>query len=207
MNADALGGGALLSASPTNEDIEPEFHAVTTGKRRRGLRLEKIYWRELDAIGQRRGLSRSRLITNVLAGASDDQNAASVLRCYVVATVETERQELLEVAAVPHLLRLMQQAPVPAFAINRQRKLQQANAEFMQFLRAGAGEGVSRIAADTVHLALTTPIEQLFLQLKAAPFSAVCGYALRVEDRHRRGQAKVVAVPGADDVLVGYVLS
>ena len=187
--------------------IEPQFRVVTTGTRRRGVRLERVFWKLLDDIAERRGLKRSRLIGDVLEEAGENsESVASILRCFAASTIDLERSALVGRLNSSHTIALMQQAPVPAFSINRQKKLQQVNAEFMQLLRpVGEVTGV-RPTADFVHLALDTPIDELFAAASAAP-STQCNYTLQVDDRRRRGRAKIVLVPTEKpDTLVGYVL-
>ncbi len=189
--------------------IVPQFRVVTTGERRRGVRLERVFWKLLDEIAARRGLKRSSLIAQVLENAADGtESVASTLRCYAATTVDIERNALLARINPQQMVALMQQAPVPAFAINRQKKLQQVNAEFMQLLRPSLGSGstTARNVADFVHLSLDTPIDELFHAARAAP-STQCNYTLQVDDRRRRGQAKIVLVPDdRPETLVGYVL-
>ncbi len=206
--SEAPTGGALTLA----DWIVPQFRVVTTGDRRRGVRLERAFWKLLDDIAARRGLKRSMLITQVLENTADGtESVASTLRCYAATTVDIERNALLSRTNPQQMIALMQQAPVPAFAINRQKKLQQVNAEFMQLLRPSLGSGSAassgaRNVADFVHLSLDTPIDELFHSARSAP-STQCNYTLQVDDRRRRGQAKIVLVPDdRPETLVGYVL-
>jgi predicted DNA-binding ribbon-helix-helix protein len=187
--------------------VEPQFRVVTTGNRRRGVRLERVFWKLLDEIAERRGFKRSKLIGDVLEEAGENtESVASILRCFAASTIDLERSMLLGRLNPTHTIALMQQAPMPAFSINRQKKLQQVNAEFMQLLRPVGDVAGTRSTAEFVHLALDTPIDELFAAASAAP-STQCNYTLQVDDRRRRGRAKVVLVPSErPDTLVGYVL-
>jgi predicted DNA-binding ribbon-helix-helix protein len=208
MNADAdtLGASSDGSSGLTRW-IEPQFRVVTTGSRRRGVRLERVFWKLLDDIAGRRGLKRSKLIGEVLDDAGENtESVASILRCFAASTVELERSTLVGRLNPVQTIALMQQAPVPAFSINRQKKLQQVNGEFMQLLRPVGEAAGGRATAEFVHLALDTPIDELFAAASAAP-STQCNYTLQVDDRRRRGRAKIVLVPSeTPDTLVGYVL-
>ncbi len=205
----SVDGGDVITSGPPSlaEWIVPQFRVVTTGSRRRGVRLERVFWKLLDDIAERRGIRRSALITEVLGGQTDgSESVASTLRCYAATTVEVERGALQARNNPAQTIALMQQAPMPAFAINRQKKLQQVNAEFMQLLRPAVPAPGGRNTADFVHLTLDTPIDDLFLAASAAP-ATQCNYTLQVDDRRRRGRAKIVLVPSErPDTLVGYVL-
>jgi len=196
---DGTAGLAVLSA--------PQFRVVTTGSRRRGVRLERIYWKLLEEIAARRGRKRGQLISDVLAASeTGTESVASTLRCYVASTIDLERSALVRRIDPRNTIALMQQAPVPAFSISRQKKLQQVNEEFMQLLRPAGDVNTKRATAEYVHLGLDTPIDELFAAASAAP-STQCNYTLQVDDRRRRGRAKIVLVPSEKpEILVGYVL-
>lgn len=185
----------------------PEFRVVIAGNRRRGIRLEHLYWRLLGEIAERRGQKRSRLVASILEQNEDAaENAASILRCYALDAIDTERADLAGRTSSNYVIGLLQQAPIPAFSINRQKKLQQVNQEFIQFLRATSGDPAQRVHADIVQLTLETPIEELFKQLAEAR-AAYTNYAIQLDAKQRRGRAKLVAVPPApSQVLVGYIV-
>ena len=186
---------------------EPVFRVVTTSNRRRGIRLERIYWKLLEEIAARRGRKRGQLIGEILDGSeAANESVASTLRCFVASTIALERGVLVSRLDPSHTIALMQQAPVPAFSISRQKKLQHVNEEFMQLLRPAGEASTKRATAEYVHLALDTPIDELFAAAAAAP-STQCNYTLQVDDRRRRGRAKIVLVPSEKpETLVGYVL-
>jgi len=197
-----------LRVPKESDELTPEFRVVVAGSRRRGIRLERLYWRLLGEIAERRSVKRSRLIASVLEDADPaSDNAASVLRCFAIEAIDEERSALVGRTTSSYVIGLLQQAPIPAFAINRQKKLHQVNQEFIQLLRATSGNSQQRIHADVVQLTLETPIEELFLQLGDAR-SAHTNYLIQLDTRQRRGRAKLVAVPPApSQVLVGYIVS
>ena len=186
---------------------EPMFRVVTTSNRRRGIRLERIFWKLLEDIASRRGRKRGQLIGEILDGSeAANESVASTLRSFVAGTIDLERDALVRRLDPGHTIALMQQAPVPAFSISRQKKLQHVNEEFMQLLRPTGEVSAKRATAEYVHLALDTPIDELFAAATAAP-STQCNYTLQVDDRRRRGRAKIVLVPSEKpETLVGYVL-
>jgi len=208
MSVDALNDGAPEDGSTSFAHwVAPQFRVITTGNRRRGVRLERVFWKLLDGIAERRGLKRAGLIREILEGSdAGTESVASTLRCYAAEFVDRERSGLVARLNPTQTIALMQQSPMPAFAINRQKKLQQVNDEFMQLLRPVASEGGARTSAEFVHLGLDTPIDELFRAVTTAP-STQCNYTLQVDDRRRRGRAKIVMVPSEKpDILVGYVL-
>jgi predicted DNA-binding ribbon-helix-helix protein len=197
--------GELDLVADEDEHV-PEFRVIVAGGRRRGIRLERLYWRILGEIAERRGLKRSRLVASVLENDHSADNAASIMRCFALDSIDAERSSLAGRTSMNYTIGLLQQAPMAAFAINRQKKLHQVNPEFIQLLRAISGNIHDRIHADVVQLTLETPIEDLFQQLSEAK-SAHTNYNLQLDDKSRRGRAKLVAVPPSpSQVLVGYIL-
>ncbi len=208
MSADQPITQIVPAGSAPGNELTPEFRVVITGDRRRGIRLERLFWRLLGEIAERRGQKRSRLIASVLESAGDSsENAASILRCFAIDTINAERGVLAGRSSSAYVIGLLQQAPIPAFAINRQKKLHQVNQEFMQLLRVVSGDPTQRVQADIVQLTLETPIEELFQQLSEAN-SAYTNYSIRLDSKQRRGRAKLVAVPPTPaQILVGYIVS
>lgn len=197
-----------LDLTDVGDELTPEFRVIVTSRKRRGVRLERLYWRLLGEIAERRGQKRSRLVASLLEEADpSSDNAASVLRCFAIETIDAERASLVDRTNPAYVIGLLQQAPIPAFAINREKKLHQVNQEFIQYLRAISGDAKQRIHADVVQLTLETPIEELFQQLGDVK-SAHTNYSIQLDAKQRRGRAKVVAVPPSpSQVLVGYIVS
>lgn len=189
-------------------DLKPEFRVVLVAQKRRGIRLEKLYWELLDEIAARRGERRSRLIASIIEREEGNPaNIASVLRGFVALTLERERKQKEIQSSEKAFVDLLQLAPVPAFAINRQKKLSQVNQEFMQLLRVMVGNMTETISAEVVQLTLDTPTEELFSRLESAT-STHCNYVIQLDGRKKRGRIKIVAIPPAPySILVGFIIS
>jgi predicted DNA-binding ribbon-helix-helix protein len=188
---------------------DPEFRTVPVNGMRKGIRLEKIFWDSLTDIGNKLGMRRATLVRTVLEEPGrDGGNAASLLRCYVAQSLTTDIASLRRLAEPDHAIRLLQQAPIPSFAINRQKKLLQVNPEFMQFLRIVSGSVAGNISAEIAQISLETPVEQLFERIRLPTDSAQTQMTVRMDSRQRRVTAKIVAVPpGPPTILVGYILA
>jgi predicted DNA-binding ribbon-helix-helix protein len=201
---------ALPHVIEANESgLTPEFRVITVGDKRRGVRLERVFWQTLTAIAGRRKLKLSALVTEALSAEDSlGENVASVLRCYALEASEADRLALLPQSEPNFMVSLLQQAPIPAFAINRQKRLQQVNSEFMQLLRMIAGSTAPKIAAEFVHLTLETPVEQIFKRLAEGEHLVQTTYLIQLDAKQRRGRLKIVPVPSASEqLLVGYVIT
>ena len=189
-----------------DEELKSEFRVVIVDGKRRGVRLERLYWRLLGEIAAERGMRRSRLTAKVLqSGSETDASAAGTLRGYVAKALQAERQKASALYSETALIELMQHAPVPAFAISRQKKLSKVNREFLQLMRMTLGNMRENPSPDVVQMSFDTPIEALFAQAGSSN-AAFCNYSLDIGDRHRRGQVKLVAVPPLPgQTLIGYI--
>lgn len=208
MEEGALPEVDQVAESAANE-LAPEFRVVVSAERRRGIRLEQLYWRLLNEIAQRRNLRRSQLMASVLEDADQhDFNAASALRAFTVNVLDQERRNLEERYAENNLVTMLLEAPVPAFAINRAKKIQRANPEFMKLLRVVGGDMSREVPREGVGLKLDLPIERLFEQAELAETGVYCHYELTLGERSRRGRVKLQSVPRKPlSLLVGYLTS
>jgi predicted DNA-binding ribbon-helix-helix protein len=203
---------AALQVSPADEQAHhdyatPEFRAVQTPYGRKGLRLERAFWHALSAIADRMHIKRSRLISDVLGETGTDDNATSVLRSYAVHQIEQELSTLRQQSELAFLLPVMQHAPTPSFAVDRDKRVVRANGEFRQFLSEVMAE-FENSSRDTLVFKLERPVEDLFEELGQSGQSCECMVNIIVGNRLRQFRAKLVAVPPHEpQVLVGYVLN
>lgn len=190
------------------EAAEQQFRTVTTRHGRAGIRIERVFWEGLTNISQALGIKRPALVATVIdRAASGSIYVASALRSYVAMVQQTEIDRLNALLDTTQIARLLQLAPVPSFALTRKKRLVSANAEFVQYLRSVSGDPASMISPDVAQLSLDRPIEQLFDELRTEGAFVRCTLTIRIDDRQRRAQCKIVAVPPSPaQAIVGYVL-
>jgi len=187
----------------------PEFRTVAAGNTRKGLRLERAFWYALGVISARFGRKRSALIAEVMQDANDRQlNATSAVRSFVAQTLLTELEQLEARSGQDSYIALLQHAPVPSFAVDRNKRMLRANGEFSHFLRilfAQVGDAVPR---HSVQINLETPVGQIFDMLGKSGASCECVMSVVLDTRVRRVRTRIVAVPPHDPTaLVGYIIS
>lgn len=208
--ADASEQGHALSLENSLADwATPEFRTVSTPMARKGLRLERAFWRALGTISESMGLKRSKLIAHLLEEAGDFHlNSASALRSFAVHCMEEELERVRALNEASFSVALLQQAPVPSFAINRSKRLIRVNGEFNHFIHILFAEtGDDDASARSVQINLEMPITQVFEELGSSGESRQCMMNVLMGSRARRIRTKLVAVPPHDPtVLVGYVI-
>lgn len=185
----------------------PEFRAVPTPDGRKGVRLERAFWQALAGLAERAGVKRSKVISDVLHEATDlGLNSTSALRSYAIRQLDQELQAAQEKTALAFAVPMMQQAPVPSFAVGLDKRLIRVNGEFNHFLRilfAEMGEAVR----SGLQINLERPVAQLFEELGSSGQSCECMMNVVMGSRVRRVRTRLVAVPPHDPTaLVGYIV-
>jgi predicted DNA-binding ribbon-helix-helix protein len=185
----------------------PEFRTVSTPVARKGLRLERAFWSALGTISESMGLKRSKLIAELLEEAGEHKlNTASALRSFAVHSMAEELERVRALNEASFAVSLLQQAPVPSFAINRSKRLIRVNGEFNHFIHILFADGDSA-GSRGVQINLETPLAQIFEDLGTSGESRACMMDVLMGTRVRRIRTKLVAVPPHDPtVLVGYVI-
>jgi predicted DNA-binding ribbon-helix-helix protein len=183
------------------------FRTVGAQDARKGFRLETAIWEGIAVVSQILGLKRSALVSRVSEAArSRELNTASALRVFVVQKLLGEVERLRRLNDTSMFISLLQQAPVPAFAVDRDKRLVRVNLEFNRFIRALVGGVQDPNAKANLHVNLETPIADIFEVLGDSGEYYQTSINVSYAGRVNRVGVKLVAVPPADPkVLVGYV--
>ena len=194
---------------PTAEDAATRFVAVRSGKFRRGLRLEEIYWRALKEVAVASGLSIGGLVRQVEEAAGEDEgNATSRLR---VLCMSWFMDRLARVQALTHrgmTGSLIQACPTPAFALGIDRQIIAYNPHFLNLIQARLSIVGAGAMARNLRLALDVQINDLIAALhKNNNMPVGTGFVIGVDSQRFRGRMNAVLVPTADNpVIACYVL-
>ncbi len=201
-------GGPAPSDSLLLDWAAPEFRTVPTAETRKGLRLERAFWRALGTIATWTGAKRHKLIAKVLEEASSQAlNGASALRSFAMHTMHVELERVKALNESSYAVELLQQAPVPSFAVDRAKRVVRVNGEFNHFVRILFAKTGDMAAGKTLQLNLETPIAQVFAELGDRGEARQYMLNVVVDGRVRRTRTRIVAVPPHDPrLLVGYIV-
>ena len=185
-----------------------EFKAVKTGQGRKGVRLEAAFWEAVARYCESEGISRSDLLDEILSRQpASDFNTTSLIRTFMVAAQSGEIQNLKTLYAPAKMITLLQHAPVAAFAMDRRKRLLQANREFLQVVRRVWGDPREDVPLSATRLTLATPVEEIFAALNASTAPVVSGIRIEVRHRQQNANAKIIAVPGREvEAVLGYII-
>lgn len=190
------------------EAIELQFRAVTARGKRRGIRLERIFWEILTAAATAEGKSMGEMVAATHDRLPQGGNLSSALRI-VGARWLRRRLEAFESASLPeNIFAMLQACPSPAFALSEDKRIVHYNLPFLNFVQASfVGVDRSEVMRG-LRLSLDTQLETVLSQLLENPLEPVTtGFALGVVGRRVRGQLKAVLSPTPEQVMViGFVI-
>lgn len=182
----------------------PIFRTVTTPSGRHALRLETVFWQAIERMAASTNRKSSDLVRE-LVGLSEEQetNLSSAMRSIIVHRLLDEQERLSPLTAPMAMVKLLQTAPTPSFALDRHKRLVRVNDEFMRYLRTVLARSGP---VEKAQLRLERPAETIFAELGAGEVIE-CGVSIQVDNHERRTQARIVLPPPApSDVLVGFIL-
>jgi predicted DNA-binding ribbon-helix-helix protein len=182
----------------------PVFRTVLTESGRHGLRLEGAFWDAIARMAKVENRKTADLLRELLGQARPlGVNASSTIRSAVVKRLLDESNRIAPVATPLAVVKLMQMAPTPSFALDRNKHLVRVNDEFVRYLRTVLSKSGP---VEKAQLILDRPTEALFAELE--PGMAIeCGLSIRVDNHERRTQARIVIPPPAPaTVLVGFII-
>lgn len=195
------GGGAMEWATPI-------FRTVTTATGRHALRLEAAFWDALQVMAQRSGRRTNDLVREIIdVSLPENINVSRAVRSAVAKQLLDEQRRMAPLAEPLAVVQLMQMAPTPSFALDRQKRLVRVNEEFVRYLRTVVRTIVARAPSpEGAQLTLDRPIEQLFAEIQSGG-AMECAMSIRVDSHERRTHARIVIPPPAPaNVLVGFIL-
>jgi predicted DNA-binding ribbon-helix-helix protein len=95
------------------------------------VRLEKAFWHALGVISAGLGLKRNKVIADVMQDAADRHlNVTSAIRSFAVHSLVSELERTRDLCGEQYFVSLLLQAPVPSFAVDRNKRLLKVNGEF-----------------------------------------------------------------------------
>ena len=200
--------GALNGSSDLLDWSTPEFRTVATPEGRKGIRLERAFWHALGVISAGLGLKRNKVIADVMQDAADRQlNATSAIRSFAVHSLVSELERTRELCDERHFISLLLQAPVPSFAVDRNKRLLKVNGEFNHFLRILFAEIGDSNMRHSLQINLETPVSEIFNTLGQSGDSTESMMVVAHGTRLRRVRTRMVAVPPHDPTaLVGHII-
>ena len=125
----------------SSDDSELVFRALVVGGRRRGVRLEKIFWVSLARAAQERGVTVASQIGEA-ADSPDETNLASALRVKVARWLTDNASAGGEQPPASHLAQIVHACPSAAALLAGDGRLRECNERFRKLLESATGDSV-----------------------------------------------------------------
>lgn len=203
-SGDDQGAGTASEAGSGENWSVPIFRTVTTPTGRHALRLEGVFWDAISRLAEREGRRPPDMVRELLGMAEiGGSNLSSGLRSVVVRRLLQEGDRLAPLAAPLAAVKLMQMAPTPSFALDRNKRLVRVNDEFVRYLRTVM---MRSGPVEKAQLRLDRPTEAIFAQQQIGS-AFECSVSIQVDNHERRTQARIVIPPPEPaNILVGFIL-
>ena len=132
MNAEHLSDERrLVSLRP--EDTSVEFRAVAFGTKRRGIRLERIFWKVLKELARVKNSTIGSLVEDLSKEAAEANNLSSIIRVACLNWLFTQNIELVQLASLRTANAIIMACPAPAFALSSAKKILTFNSTKIYF--------------------------------------------------------------------------
>ncbi|MGE0503586.1 MAG: ribbon-helix-helix domain-containing protein [Rhizobiaceae bacterium] len=207
MSGDATRSqGRDASLALNAADLETEFRVVTSDGIRRGLRLERLFWRTLRERARRDGVTIGRMVADLVAANPSAANVSSLVRGACVDWLARENGRLGRLVSKISLGAILSASAAPTFVLSADRRIVAFNAGFQLLVRRQFPEADGRVQASP-RLALDVPIADIAARLVAEGASPVrTGFAIGLAERRLRGVLNVVRAPSLEgDLLLAFV--
>ncbi|MBN7761839.1 ribbon-helix-helix domain-containing protein [Nitratireductor aquimarinus] len=185
--------------------LAPRFRLVRVGGKRRGIRLEEVYWGALDELAASRDEPLGEVIAQCEGRLNEGANLTSALRVEAVKYLRNERDAIRSVSELNAVENQVQACPTPCFALSDDKRLIAQNPAFIHFVQT---RFPLHKASQGVHLSLAMPFAELIDRLKAEGTGlATVGFVIGVAGQTVRGQLNAILAPMADrDAIIAFVL-
>nr|WP_280824687.1 ribbon-helix-helix domain-containing protein [Mesorhizobium soli] len=193
-----------LSEVPST-DLQPEFRVVSHGGARRGLRLERLFWKVLKRVAESRKSTLGAMVDEIAKTHGDSKNATSAIRVTCIRWLTGENAELSRLASIKTVNSILGACPSPAFTLSSSKRILNFNAPFQQLVRQHLPQGSD--GRQDLKLSLDLSLPEIFSKLDAnLEGPVVTGFVLGAGDRRYRGQINAVRAPVMEpELLMAFV--
>ena len=182
------------------DQLKPHFRAINSGGKRRGFRLERIFWKALDELTRSEGVTVADYVSDLQDIKTGEAGLSSLLRASVMQKM-MDKYEALRAKITGFSSRTIVAAcPVPAFIISVDKKILFQNSAFLMYLQTRFTGLESVEALGNIKLTLETPLLDIIDQLKLdSGRPKYTGFTIGYGDRRLRGRLSMALAPDIDD--------
>lgn len=147
--------------------MDLRLRVLQRDKRKFAIKLEEIYWSQLEDFAREDKTTVSKLIASTTQDTRDGVNRTSLLRCYVLDRLRRRPQRNHFEGQSFDLLSLIATCPLPVAVITAERKLTAFNPAFSELIQAMRSDSTGSDRA--IQLSFSEPLPKIIGQLVERP--------------------------------------
>ena len=197
-----------VAADKAEDMLEPLFRTVTVDDKRKGLRLERIFWQTLEQLAKEENTSISTILQAAKGNSQSSPNLSSYARAHAAIWLRQRLEANREIASFQQVLRTINACPSPVFVTSQDRRLRAYNAAFLRYVRRHIPMEDLEAAPKNLRLQMDTGSAELIMQLKSEQEIILnVGFTFGFNERRVRGRLNaVLASCWNEDLVTAYVL-
>lgn len=190
------------------DDSVAEFRAVVSDGKRRGIKLERVFWQAVKSIAKTRGETIGGLIDRIAVDYAHLSNLTSAIRVACMRDYVERHQALSQVVSPQAIDAILAASPSAAFTLGPNKKIVAFNTGFQTLVRRQFPALGSEPSKVDLRLSLDVGVDELIARLsRNGNMPIATGFALGLTERRYRGQINVVRMPSSEaDLLLAFVV-
>ena len=183
-----------------SDPFKPHFRAINSGGKRRGFRLEGVFWKALDSVTRNAGMSVADYVSKLNDVKTGESGLSSYLRASIMQGVLEQHDRLLNRIESFNSRTIVAACPVPGFIISIDKKILYQNNGFLMYLQTRF-TGLDNVEAlGNIKLTLETPLIELIDEMRRdSGRPKYTGFTVGYGERRMRGRLSMALAPDMDD--------
>tara|TARA_R110002020_G_scaffold70515_1_gene183035 strand:+ start:5548 stop:6144 length:597 start_codon:yes stop_codon:yes gene_type:complete len=182
------------------DPFKPHFRAINSGGKRRGFRLEGVFWRALDSVTRSDGISVADYVSRLNDAKTGDSGLSSHLRASIMQRVLEQHDGLRDRFDKFNSRTIVAACPVPGFIISVDKRILFQNSGFLMYLQTRFTGLDSIEALGKIKLTLEAPLIDLIDEMKRdSSRPKYTGFTVGYGERRLRGRLSMALSPDMDD--------
>jgi len=180
--------------------LKPHFRAINSSGKRRGFRLEGVFWKALDTVTRSDGISVADYVSRLNEHKTGDNGLSSHLRASIMHRVLEQHEKLRDRFSKFNSKAIVAACPVPGFIISVDKRILFQNSGFLMYLQTRF-TGLDTIEAlSNIKLTLETPLIDLIGEMQRdGSRPKYTGFTVGYGERRMRGRLSMALAPDMDD--------
>ena len=180
--------------------LKPHFRAINSGGKRRGFRLEGVFWKALDGVTKSDGMSVADYVAKLNDLKTGESGLSSYLRASIMQRVLEQHDGLRARIESFNSRTIVMACPVPGFIISVEKKILFQNSGFLMYLQTRFAGLDSVEALSNIKLTLETPLVDIIGEMNQdSRRPKYTGFTVGYGDRRIRGRLSMALAPDMDD--------